>query len=79
MKLLEVHVHFHEIDVCHMLSRSRRIMNEFLRFVELVEHFNNIGGKFMNWLGTFMNLSLHFCEVILPKEYVVRCGSNEGH
>ena len=27
-------------------------------------------GRFMNQLKTFMNLSLHFCEIIFPKEYL---------
>ena len=47
MMLLEVKVHYHKIDVCHMSSRYRRIMNSFrrLNFVKLVEYSRNIGWK----------------------------------
>ena len=27
LKLLEVKIHYHEIEVCHMFRRFRRIMN----------------------------------------------------
>ena len=38
--------------------------------MKLVEHFGNIIiGRFMNELGNLHELRLHFCEVILPKEY----------
>ena len=37
MKLLEVKVHCHEIEVCHMSSR--------FRFMKLIEHCSNIGWK----------------------------------
>ena len=42
MKLLDLKVHYYEIEVCHM---SRRIMNQFRRFMKLVEHYGNIGWK----------------------------------
>ena len=28
-------VHYHEIEVCHMSSRFRRIMNQFKRFMKI--------------------------------------------
>jgi hypothetical protein len=45
MNLLEVKVHYHEIETCHMLSRFKRVMNPFRRFVKLVEDSNNMGWK----------------------------------
>jgi hypothetical protein len=45
MKLLKGKFHYHEIEVCHMSSLFRRIMNEFRRYMKLVEHFGNIGWK----------------------------------
>ena len=45
MKLLEVKVPYDEIEVCHMSSRLRRIMNSFRRFMTLVKHSGNIGWK----------------------------------
>jgi hypothetical protein len=36
-------VHYHEIEVSHMPSRFRRIMNWFSRIMKLVEHADNIG------------------------------------
>jgi hypothetical protein len=49
-KLLEVKVHYHEIEVCHMSSRFRRIMNYFRRFMKLVESWS---GEFCAKIGTF--------------------------
>jgi hypothetical protein len=45
MKLLEGKVRNHEIEVCHMSSRFKRIMNLFRRFMKLVELLANIGRK----------------------------------
>ena len=45
MKLLEVKVHCHEFEVCHMSSRFIRIMNQLRRFMNLVKYFSNIGWK----------------------------------
>ena len=45
MKLLEVKVHYYKIEVYHMSSWFRRIMNQFSRFMELVEHSSNIGWR----------------------------------
>ena len=45
MKSIGVKVHYHEIEVCHMSSRFRRIMNYFTRFMKLAKHYGNIGWK----------------------------------
>ena len=45
MKLLEVKVHYHDIEVYHMSSRFYRIMNQLKKFMKLVEYFGNIGRK----------------------------------
>ena len=46
MKLPKVRIHYHEIEACHMTSWFRRIMStNFRRFMKLVEHCSNIGGK----------------------------------
>ena len=39
--------------------------------MKLVEHSSNIGWKVRELTWTFMKLSLHICEVILPKEYAL--------
>ena len=41
--MLVVKVHYHEIEVWHMSSWFRKIMKQFWSFMELVEHFGNIG------------------------------------
>ena len=43
MKLVEVKVHCHELEVWHM--SFRRIMKYLRRFIKLVEHFGNMGWK----------------------------------
>ena len=45
MKFLEAKIHYHEIEGCHMSNWFRRIMNQFRRFMNLVEHFGYIGWK----------------------------------
>ena len=46
MKLLELKVHYHEIEaLCHKSSWFEKIVNYFRRFVKLVEHSSNIGWK----------------------------------
>ena len=34
---------YHEIEVCHMSSRFKRIMNKYTKFMKLVEHHGNMG------------------------------------
>ena len=45
MKWLEVKVHYHEIEMCHMSSRFIRIMNQLRKLMKLVEYFGNICRK----------------------------------
>ena len=70
MKLLEVKVHYYEIEVWCMSNRVRRILNQFRRFMQLVEHFDNIG-----WKVHKLVWNLHEIEFALPwsrlqKEYL---------
>jgi hypothetical protein len=37
--------------------------------MKLVETLVTLVGRLMNYLGTFMKLSLNFCKVILPNEH----------
>lgn len=45
MRLLEVKVHYHKIEECHMSSWLGRIMNQSKRFVKLIKHFGSSGWK----------------------------------
>ena len=45
MKLLEIKVHYHEIELRHVSNQFRRIMIYFRRFMKLIEHSGNIGWK----------------------------------
>ena len=44
MKLLKVNVQYREVEVCHMLSRFRRTVNNFRRFVKLENTFVTLVG-----------------------------------
>ena len=59
-KELKVKVHYREIEVCHMWSRFRRIMNQFRRCMKFIEYPDSIGWKVHELRVAFNLLEIEF-------------------
>ena len=62
MKLLKVKFHYHD-----MSNLFRRIMNEFRRYMKLVEHFDNI-----DWKVHELACNLHEIEFALLQSHLTK-------
>ena len=70
MKLLEVKVHYCEVEVTHMSSQFKKIMNSLRKFMKLVEHFDDIDWKVHELAWNLHEVEFALCKVIFPKEYI---------
>lgn len=78
-----------KFEVCHMPSWSRRIMNQFKRFMKLIEHYDNIGWYVhelhcflqLEWVGNSCGLkfSVDFIYFTLVVLKCLDCGGNLCH
>ena len=67
MKLLEIKVHYCEIEVCHMSSWFKRTMNQFRGVIKFVEHSSNMG-----WKVHEVAWNLHEIEFALPQSHLIK-------